>query len=233
MKAKNEVVTIEKTDNLPMAATDNRGFEEPIDQGDLMIPRAKLLQPMSEELKDPTTTLRQGQIINSLTKEVLPAIFTPIFHYKEYMRFNPRKKEDPGWDEKFAPGALIWKTRDANDPRTKECEFGPDGESPIAITTLNFFCTFEGQPMPIILSFSKSSYKTGRLLLSLTKFRGGAMFRGKYALTVTPGKSDKGNYFVLNVAAKGDCNPDEFKMAESYHTMYGSKRDSIETHIED
>ena len=215
-------------------SNDRRGFEEEVDQSDLIIPRAKLLQPTCEELQDPNLGLRGGQVINSLTKEELANTFVPVFYYKEYLRFNPRKKDAPGFMPEVAPGALIWRTRDGNDPRVAaECTFGPNNETPLAITTLNFFCLFTDSAMPLILSFGKTSYKGGKNLLSLAKLRGGAMFSRKYRLGVVPMKNDQGNYFVLKVDPAGDCDAEQFAMAESYFNQFGMKRDSLKTHVDD
>jgi hypothetical protein len=215
--------------------SDRRGFEEEVDQSDLIIPRAKLVQPTSDEMHDPAnTTLRGGMIINSLTKEELSKMFVPIFYYKEYLRFNPRKKSDRGFLPDFAPGALIWRTRDGNDPRVAaECQFGPVGETPVALTTLNFFSLFKDSAMPLILSFGKTSYKAGKNLLSLAKLRGGAMFSRQYKLSVLPMTNDQGSYFVMKVDPCGDCDAEMFKLGESYFNQFGMKRDTLKTHVEE
>ena len=214
---------------------DQRGFEEPVDQSDLIIPRAQLLQPTAEGLHQLTKDygLQAGQVINNLTKEVLPAEFVPIFYFKEYLRFNARKKTDPGFVPELPAGKLIWRTRDANDKRVvDECSFGPNGETPLAITTLNFFSLFDGQSMPVIVSFAKTSYKAGKNLLSLAKLRGGAMFSRRYKLMIDAGDKSKGEYFVMKVQPYGDCGPDMFKVAESYFNSFAMKRETIKTHID-
>jgi hypothetical protein len=215
---------------------DQRGFEDPVDQSDLIIPRAQLLQPTAEGLRQLNKDygLQAGQVINNLTKEVLPAEFVPIFYFKEYLRFNARKKEDEGFMPDLPPGKLIWRTRDANDPRViKECAFGPNGETPLALTSLNFFSLFDSQSMPVIVSFTKTSYKAGKNLLSLAKLRGGAMFSRRYRLTVEDGNSEKGSYFTLKVQPYGDCSPEMFRVAESYFNQFAMKRDTIRTHVEE
>ena len=219
---------------LPAQGGDTRGFEEPIDQSDLVIPRAKLVQPTSAEATDPKSTLRGGALINSLTKEILQPTFVPLFYFKEYLRFNARKPDQPGWDPAFAPGKLMWRTRDGNDQRVLEqCAFGPGGEIPIAMTTLNFFSLFTDSAMPLILSFGKTSYGAGKSLLSLAKFRGGAMFSRQYKLSILPMKNDKGDFFVLKVDPAGDCDAETFAAAESYFAQFGMKRETLKTHIEE
>ena len=228
------VAVVSAQSSLPALNADQRGFEEAVDQSDLIIPRAKVLQPLSEDLSEAGTELRAGQIINSLTKEVLPPKFSAIFYFKEYIRFNARSNKDAGFDPEYAPGALMWRTRDSNDSRVKsQCEFGPNGEHPLALTTLNFFCLFEGQSMPAILSFAKTSYKAGKNLLSLAKLRGGAMFIRKYKLTPVLVKNDKGTYYILKVDPAGDCTAEEFSVNESYFNNFAMKRESIKTHIEE
>jgi len=214
---------------------DQRGFEEPVDQSDLIIPRAQLLQPTAEGLRQLNKDygLQAGQVINNLTKEVLPAEFVPVFYYKEYLRFNARKKDDPGFNPDLPPGKLMWRTRDANDPRVvAECPFGPNGEVPLALTSLNFFSIFTGMSLPVIVSFAKTSYKAGKNLLSLAKLRSGAMFSRRYKLMVEEGNSEKGEYFVLKVQPFGDCSPDLFTIAESYFNQFAMKREILRTHIE-
>ena len=218
-----------------MASGAARGFEEPVDQSDLIIPRAQLLQPTAEGLRQLTKDygVNAGDVINNLTKQKLSEVFTPIFYYKEYLRFNGRKKEDAAYDPSFPPGALMWRTRDANDERVKQqCSFGEGGEIPLALTTLNFFCLFEGESMPAILSFSKTSYKAGKNLLSLAKLRGGDMFSRKYRLSTVETVNDQGTFFVLKVNPAGDCDGDTYKAAEELYGNFANRREAIKDHVE-
>lgn len=215
-------------------AGDNRGMED-VERADLIIPRAHLLQPTAEGLRQLTKDygVQAGDVVNSLTNEKLGDTFVPIFYYKEFLRFNPRKKEDVGFLPEFAPGKLIWKTGDANDPRVLEqCGWGPNGEKPVALTTLNFFCMFLGCPMPVVLSFSKTSYGAGKNLLSLAKLRGGAMFSRKYKLTTKELTNDQGTYFLMITNPAGDCDAETFKQGEAYFQQFGMKRQDIKTHVE-
>src|SRR3990167_1371143 len=206
-----------------------RGFEEPTDQSDLIIPRAKLLQALSPEVAE--GTLKSGQIINNITGEILPEKFVPIFVYLEWFRFNARDKSKSGYDPNFDLGALIWRTRDHNDERTKEADFGASGERPIANRVLQFFSVFEGQEMPVVIGFSSTSYKAGKKLLSLAKFTGGDMFSKKYSLTAKHVKNDKGSYYVLEVATAGLAGEDEYKKAEIFWDSFRNKK--FETKADD
>jgi len=210
-----------------------RGFEEKIDHEDLIIPRAKLIQALSPELSEGIEGLKIGSVINSLTKEILSQEFIPVFMFKNFIRFNPRKKDDPNFLSSFEPGAVVWKSSDPSDPKViDETKFGPNGEKPPATTFLNFFSYFPGCAMPIILSFSKTSYKTGKQLLSLAKFCGGDMFSRKYKLTSAMETNDIGTYAVLKVTPVGAVTPEEYDICEHLWNEFSAKVDNIQVHEE-
>lgn len=205
-----------------------RGFETESGREDLLIPRVKLLQPLSPEVDE--LNMKAGQLINSLTKEVLPHEFIPVFVFKEYLRFNPRDEKSEGFDDKFAPGALMWKTSDPHAPEVEQTKFGPNGERPLGQQVLNFFSFFPGCDMPIIVSFAKTSYKAGKQLYSLTKFCQGDMFSRKYTLTAKKETNDAGTFWVLQVAPAGLATPEQFKAAEALWSSFSSKAASLNTH---
>jgi len=235
-KTKNEMV--EKKDGMIMDpnAAPSRGFEEDsFDNDDLIIPRAKLIQALSPEMSDDDLEgIKQGMIINSLSKEQLPDEFIPIFSFKNFIRFNAKTPDAPGYDPEFEPGAIIWKSNDHRDPKVvAECGFGPNGEKPLAVTFMNFFSYFPGVPMPIIVSFSKTSYKAGKQLFSLAKFSGGDMFSRKYKLSSVKETNDIASYFVLKVAGAGLASEDEYTIAERLWQEYSTKKKDIIVHDEE
>ena len=208
-----------------------RGFEAGHDQDDLLMPRAKMLQALSPECQEGGDGM-PGAIINSLTGEELPKRFIPLFHFKEYAKFNPRNKNDRNFDSGYEPAALIWKTNDHNDPRVAETKFGADGTLPTAIEFFNFLALFEGQNMPIVVSFSKTSHKTGKKLFTLAyeaSFSGADMFGRKYELTTRETSNESGPYYVLQVAPAGKVEGDEFAKAEQLHTMMHHRKSDIAT----
>lgn len=207
-----------------------RGFEGGLNHEDLIIPRAKLIQALSPEITE-GLGVKPGAIINSLTKEVLPDEFIPVFMFKNFIRFNPRSKADPNFDPAYEPGAVIWKSTDSEDPKViTETKFGSNGEKPIATTFLNFFTYFPGVPMPVIVSFSKTSYKAGRQLLSLAKFCGGDMFSRKYKLASQMESNDIGTYAVLKVTPAGSTAPEEYSLCERLWNDFSEKAKEIQVH---
>ena len=226
-------ITKKQEQSLTVDTKNQRGFESGIEQDDLIIPRAKLIQALSPEMQEGLDGIKVGSIINSLTKEKLPNEFIPIFAFKNYIRFNPRSKDDPDFDVNFEPGSIIWKTTNPADPLViNQTKFGAKGEKPVATTFLNFFSYFPGVSMPIIVGFSKTSYKTGKQLLSLGKFCGGDMFSRKYKLTSQMETNDIGTYSVFKIAPIGEASKDEFSVAENLWKEFSAKANDIQVHDE-
>lgn len=210
-------------------AVQPKGFEEPTPKEDLIIPRAKLLQALSPEVSDCKEGCKPGAIVNSLNSEVLPSQFIPLFKYTEYIKFNPMDKSNPAFDLSYAPGALIWRTTDPHDPRVSETEFAADGSKPTALKTLNFLSYFPGSEMPVVISFSKTSYKSGKKLLSLAQFAAVDMYARKYELRSKQQETDGHKYYVLDVFPAGKSTDEEIAFCDNWFTMFRSR--PIETDV--
>lgn len=225
---------IAKTQNTEIAKAQapRRGFEEETSREDLIIPRVKLLQPLSPEVVEKPKEFQGGLLINSLTLEVLPEYFIPIFKFTNWIRWNPRDANKPGFHPDFPPGEMLWRSDDPFDPRVQdEGKFGPNGEPPLATKFLNFFSIFPGVPMPIIVSFSKTSFKAGKQLMSLAQFSQGDMFSKKYKLSSKLEKNDQYSFWVLTVEQAGKASDEEYAQAEGLWKEFHSKK--IKVHDEE
>jgi len=216
-----------------LALPSGRGFEGMrIEKSDLLIPRAKLMQPLSPEVLE--RGMKLGSIVNSLLVDVLPSRVVPIFCFKSYLRFNPRSQSEEGFDAAYDPGALIWRSTDPDDPRVQaETKFGEEGEKPLAMTCLNFFSLFPGVAMPIIVSFSKTSYRAGKQLLSLARFCGGDMWSRAYQLGSALQTNEKGSYYTLTVSTLGNSDEAERSQAEAWWAMFSEKVAELKVHEEE
>ena len=87
--------------------------------------------------------------------------------------------------------------------------------------------------MPVIVSFSKTSYRTGKQLLSLGKFCGGDMFSRKYKLASQMETNDIGTYAVLKVTPVGNSSPDDFAICERLWNDFAGKAKDIQVHTEE
>lgn len=209
------------------------GFEEPMKPNEVVIPRVKLLQGLSPEVQEDSRNFYSGLIINSLTKEQLPETFVPIFKTTSWVRFNPRDAKDPNFNPEFKPGDVVWRSSDPEDPRVKaESVFGEDGSNPVATTFMNFLAYFTGSPMPLMLSFSKTSFRTGKELLNMARYSGGAMFSRRYALSARKETNDKGTYHVYTVKPVGPADPDEVEIGKIFYDGFFEFRSNLKTHEE-
>lgn len=211
-----------------------RGHEEFSDIEDMEIPRAKLIQPTSGEVteEDESQRRKPGIIINSITKEELGHIFIPIFKSTTFIRWNPRKKDDPNFDFAYEPGELIFSTSDRNDPRVLSgTKFGENGEVPRVTKYLNFLSFFPGQNYPLVVSFAKKSFKAGSRLNTMTKISGGDMFSFKYKLSIKAEENAGTKYYVLDVSPFGKTSDEEFRICELWWTEFRGK--NVKIHIDE
>lgn len=211
-----------------------RGHEESSDMEDMEIPRAKLIQPTSGEVteEDESQRRKPGIIINSITKEELGNIFIPIFKSTNFIRWNPRKKDDPNFDFAYEPGELIFSTSDRNDPRVLSgTKFGENGEAPRVTKYLNFLCFFTGQNYPLVLSFAKKSFKAGSRLNTMTKISGGDMFSSKYKISIKAEENAGTKYYVLDVSPSGKTSDEEYRICEIWWKEFRGK--NIKVHLDE
>lgn len=197
------------------------GFEEGMEG--IKLSRAKIVQPTTPEyLKDPQR-YALGTLVDSITGEKLPAEFIPLLKFTVWIRFNPRKKDDPNFDPAYDAGALIWKSTDPKDPRVlEEGEFGPNGELPKATKFVNFLAIFPGQTLPLILSFAKTALKAGVKLYNLAVRGGGDMCSRRYAISLELVKGDEGTYYVPDVNLAGVTDEATHKAAISLKHQFQS-----------
>ena len=219
-------VAVKQNTAVGSVAARGRGFDDDVDQGDFLIPRAKVVTFTSNETKDPDETKRipAGRFINSVSKLEIPKEFVPIMRYKNYVRFNPIDTRDPNFDKNFEPGKLIFSTRDRHDQRVVEgIVWGENGEKPVVQKVLNYLCYFKGENFPLILSFKSTSYKGAQRLNTLLESAGGDMFSNRYKLIITQ-ESKAGNaYYVLNVEAAGKTGPEDLAICEDIYNRFGGK----------
>lgn len=208
---------------VPQVEKLGRGHEDKLDQGDFEIPRAKVIQFTSDEAQAEKVEDRipAGTFINGLSKKVISPKFIPILRYKTYTQWNPRKKDDPNYDPAFELGEMVFTTQDRHDPRVVDgIKWGENNETPKVTEATNFLCYFEGEKMPMILTFAKTSYKTGKILNSLLQEAGGDMFSNKFSLGFVKKEKAGTKYYVYEVRGAGKANAEEFAFCESIFTTF-------------
>jgi len=207
-----------------------RGLEGATDRNDLILPRAKKIEQMSPEMQD-TALLKAGVcpgvIINSITKEILPEKFTPVIFFKQWIRFNANKEGDRGWVDGFGPRDIVYITQDKQDQRLVADAVWDGDLPPVTTTFLNFLSLFEGDEIPIIVSFGGTNFKSGKTLLSLATFKGGDLFSNKYRLTTKKRQNDLGTWYTLEVAFNEKSSGEEYHKCESLYESFKVKNVQI------
>lgn len=162
------------------------GFEDE-EAGDLIIPRVKVIQTLSPERKEKIA--EEGDIINSLTKEKLNGkTFIPIFKFNNHVWWKDRS--EGGGIQCMSRDGRLGTMSDGTQimcSQCRRCEFNNSKQGKEALPTctkyINFFGFFAGERMPIILSFSKTSYNEGKKLYSLAKVTMANMWNYGYKLS--------------------------------------------------
>lgn len=231
----NEMILNEKNElaagtNVPM------GFDDD-DAEDIIIPRVKVIQTLSPERKDKIA--EEGDIINSLTKEKLNGkVFIPVFKFNNNVWWRPRSEG----------GGILCIARDGKNgvqsddthlqcAICKKCEFDNSKQGrdavPVCVKYINFFGFFEGERMPIILSFSKTSYNEGKKLYSLAKVTMQNMWNFGYKLTEKLMAKGGNEWFNPVMVANGPTSEEDRAFAHDLYKMYRNNMQTLAYDMDD
>ena len=188
------------------------GFEDE-DEGDMIIPRVKIIQLMSPEFK--AKEADEGDIINSLTKEKLNnKKFIPVFKFNNNIWWKPRN--EGGGINCIARDGKNGLMSDGTPLACKMCkknEFDNTKQGAEAIPPctkyMNFFGFFEGDAIPTILSFAKTNYAEGKKLFSLAKVTMQNMWHNGYTLEAKLMKKGGNEWYNINPVPAGPTTEEE------------------------
>lgn len=188
------------------------GFEDE-DSDDMIIPRIKVVQTLSPERKEKLAD--EGDIINSLTKEKLNGKkFIPVFKFNSNIL----------WKDRSEGGGIACHARDGRIgvlsngiqlacAQCRKCEFDNTKTGKEALPTctkyINFFGFFEGERMPIILSFAKTNFKEGKKLYSLAKVTMQNMWNFGYSLDAKLQAKNGNEWYIIDVAPAGPTSEED------------------------
>lgn len=185
------------------------GFEDE-EAGDMIIPRVKVIQTLSPERKDKIAA--EGDIINSLTHAKLNGCnFIPVFKFNNNIEWKPRI--EGGGIICIARDGKVGVCSDGTTRLCKECkrnEFdntktGKESQ-PKCTKYINFFGFFEGDIIPVILSFSKTNYGEGKKLYSLAKVTMQNMWNYAYVINEKLVAKNGNEWFIINTSVTGPTN---------------------------
>ena len=185
-----------------------KGFEN-LERGDILLPRIKLLQPLSPEVVEgghkPGTMLLNLSNKN-LGKEVL---ITPVLHFRSRIKWNPR--DDGGGIDCSSPDAKVPTTN----KYAEACAPCPHKEwhneaksrkdqAPACTLYENFVVLLPGEANPVVVPMEKTKTRAAKKFYSMAALKGGDMFNFTYKLSVVQEKNAEGqNFFNYQVADVG------------------------------
>ena len=148
------------------------GFEE-TNAKDIIIPRIKVINALSPERLDGEAV--EGDVINSLTKESIKGErFVPIKQYYSNIQWNPERNAElrifcRSFDGRIGnDGTGVLTCAACKKNMFDNTKTGREAQ-PLCTAYLNFLGFFEGNPMPVVLSFAKTNYNEGKKLLSIAR----------------------------------------------------------------
>ena len=219
---------------------------ENVEPSDIVLPRIKLMQPLSPEV---TSNLHKaGEIINSLSglKYELPIEFIPIMHKKTRMFWQDRDEgngilcQAPDGKKPLDPNApmkIAKKLKILSFPKCinacAECPFSKFDEEeeddkkrrPKCNLSHDFPILIVGDKMPSALSMSRTKLKVGANLLSLAMIAGNAIpfYSMHYKLSSVLEKKKANTYYNFEIKPSGWSTAEEYRTAaglcKSYKTM--------------
>lgn len=205
------------------------GYEED-DSNELIIPRLKVMNALSPEVRD--RDAEEGTIINSISKaDKTDGVFVPVFFFKNNILW--RDRADGGGIECIARDAKVGTDSTGVSLACSaclKCEFDNSKEGRDAVPTctkyLNFFGFFNDDKTPIILSFSRTNYKEGKQMYTTAKLSRENMFNNQYTLGVKKLSKNGNEWFVVSPKLEGPTSEEDRILARQ---MYDSYRNTMAT----
>lgn len=206
------------------------GFGED-DAEDIIIPRIKVAQALSPEVKEGSVKI--GAIFNSLTTDDLTdKVFVPV------CKFN----NNVWWRDRAEGGGIICRSADGRTgqhedgttlycAQCRKCEFDntKQGRAAIPVCTkyINFLGFFEGEFMPIILSFSKTNMAEGKKMYSMAKVTRQNIWNFGYTLQSVERHKNGNDWFVINPVSAGQTSEETRAVAKELFDQFASTVTSI------
>lgn len=167
---------------------------EGADNDDLVLPVVKMFQDTSDERKRYGKDYSLGDLVLTIgehAEKLDNRAFIPLKGWKSWIK----------WKEPRGTGMEYNHTVRSEVP-PQDIEWHGD-EPPAAVESINYVVLFEGQEMPAVIRFSKTSLKSGKTLNTLESLRG-KRGPGVYELGFIEKSNDQGTFGVAQVKPKGD-----------------------------
>lgn len=201
------------------------GFDN-FEMDDLIIPRIRLLQALSQAVSDGKG--KMGDIQDSLTEENLgQSIEIVLLNFKNSAVM-------------FKTGeGLVCKSNDGiigkDGIECIHCPFGEyhgkfhdDGRPPACAATKEFLVvkrsSLSESPYPMLLSFLKTSYPLGKRLISMARLTGEDIYNYSYILSSGIDKNKKGTFATFKISKKDKLSQEEAQAAANVYRLLLNKK---------
>lgn len=185
-----------------------RGFEN-LEKNDLLLPRIKLLQPLSPEIND--LGQKAGTIFLALSNKSYgdKITITPVLHFRSRIKWTP--EEDGGGIDCSSPDARVprenkYAATCADCPHTQWNDAAKNKKDKAPKCTLydNFLVLIGDSKEPVIIPMERSKAKVAKKFYSMGALKGGDMWDHQYELSVVGEKNEDGkpyhNYSVRDIS---------------------------------
>lgn len=230
LKKESKSIVAKETETALAQQTEVLGFENE-ETNDMIIPRVKVIQTLSPERREGIA--EEGDILNSLTREKHNGSkFIPVFKFNNNIEW--RERSDGGGIKCIARDGKVGESLDGKTVLCTACrrnEFDNSKQgreaAPKCTKYINFFGFFEGERMPIILSFGKTNYNEGRKLYSLAKVTMQNMWNYGYTLHEKLMAKSGNEWYIITTAAAGVTSEEDREFAYLLYKQYRSVIQSI------
>lgn len=227
MVEKKELKKVEESTELAMSYANYGALGlEDIDMADVAQPRIVInqaLSPLVVEGKAPVGTMSDNLTSRVLGNEI---IIQPIKYFKSRIK----------WIDRLSGGGIDCRSYDGKNGTAYgdcvECEFRKwsTEEPPECDEIHNFLCRVfipdDEAEMLAVVSFSKTSYKSGKMLLSKisadSTLFSRPMFAKSYKLYTKMVKNDKGVFYIFDTDGGKLVEKDDFKKGADMYKSFAS-----------
>lgn len=213
----------------------SEGFEN-VRQQDIVLPRIVLMQGLSPAVVE--GTLKPGDMINSLTNEVIcerdeEIEIIPVYHFVSWIEWGDRKAGEGMKAMSMDPKSEIAQAAARGEKIMR-------GDKEVFRVTeyhniIVLICPVLDPPDLVMIGFCKTSFKVGKKFLGLARLRGSyPLYAGKYVLTSQNETKNGNTYRVYNVRNNGWALESEFAIAKRmYQTLdEGFKQSLVKVNME-
>lgn len=222
MSKKGELVKVEETSTELALLTDaswGAGVDLQID--DLQIPKLLIMQFTSPQVKQPKSTVRAGQIVDSIDSRFMGDDETPveliIFDTFKTFKVMTEKVGDEA-QERIRVERVTPENADA------PLAFVENGRNLVRDKVINYYCLLAGEnvsaSLPYVLSLTRTSMNAAKALntmIARLKANNKGSASTTFLLTTKYEEGKKGTYYVASLKAGRPTTAEELQAARSWY----------------